>query len=110
MLSWADSGDELRLEIRWGADGVLFLPRTSPGVDRLMGSVRAVLAGDVDVVHALGRSRTIVGRAPGRAVLPTVRSGVLGRVPLPFWPRWGRRAGYAPYRAAETPCPPTPGR
>lgn len=58
--------------------------------------VRAVIAGHVVETFAQSRSRVEITLDDGSVCRETGYTGIL-QVPLPGWPRWGRKVRYEPY-------------
>lgn len=59
--------------------------------------VRSVIAGRVAEVRVANRSRVTVTLANGTLAVETGADGLSGCLPIPFWPRWGKRIEYAAY-------------
>jgi hypothetical protein len=94
-VSWIDFGDELGLYA--GTRGWWELGRDLADVAFVEDVVRSIVAGRVEEVLAPGRSRLVVTMPDGSRTADTGADAPIGCLPLPWWPRWGRRVSYAPY-------------
>jgi hypothetical protein len=93
-VSWTDFGDELGLYA--GTRGWWELDRDHDAVAFIEDVVRSVIAGRVYEVLGPARSRLVVTLSDGSQTHDTGYDA-LGLLPLPLWPRWGRRVSYTPY-------------
>jgi hypothetical protein len=66
-------------------------------VEDLADIVGAIVAGRVSEVFAPWRSRVEVVLNDGEVVAETGYGGMAAILPMPYWPRWGRRVQYSPY-------------
>jgi hypothetical protein len=96
-VEWVDSGDILDLTAGHNGGSWDFLDRDLDDVDFIEQVTRAVIAGRAVEIFAFGRSRVQIRLADGTLVEET-GSDLRGCLPLPRWPRWGRRVEYEPYR------------
>lgn len=96
-VTWLDYGTELQVETMGGPGGRWELDRSMDDVAFLGDLVRSVIAGRVTEVRVANRSRVTVTLHDGSRVTETGYDGLPGCLPLPFWPRWGRRIQYEPY-------------
>ncbi|WP_431681591.1 hypothetical protein [Kitasatospora sp. KL5] len=74
------------------------LQPTAEDLDFLAEVVRSVAAGRVRAVLAPGRAEVTVFLADGTCERRSSGQAPVGCLPLPLWPRWGRRLEYAAYR------------
>jgi hypothetical protein len=85
--------------LKAGPDGGRWeLALTPENVDFLEDVTRSVIAGRAVEVFAWRRSRAEITLSDGHVARESGGVGFLSLVPLPFWPRWGRRVQYASYR------------
>ena len=95
-FSWIYRGD-----IIFGLDtnGVRWeLQATGEDLDFIEAVVQSLVAGRVHAVFAPGRAEVTVTLADGTREKQNNGQAPVGCLPLPFWPRWGRRVNYPPYR------------
>jgi len=95
---WIDFGDALLLQTGSGLGGRFELHRSPADAEFVADFVRSVVDGRAVEVFALGRSRLTVTLQDGSRRHEPGHAGPAGLVPLPLWPRWGRRVEYLPYR------------
>jgi len=96
-LSWSEL-DDTELVLQVSAGGRWELERTSDSVVFIEQVVMSVVAGRVEEVFGPGRSRIVVTFDDGTHENSTGGRAPTGCLPAPFWPRWGRRVRYEPYR------------
>lgn len=94
-VSWIELGGEVILQVSDG--GRWELLRTTEDQELLERMIEAVVAGRVVEVLAPARSSVTVTLADGSTQSSAVRQGLMGCLPLPGWPRWGRTVHYLPY-------------
>jgi len=87
--------------------GTWELKYTEEDVNFLISLLAAVFDGRIDEVFAPGRSIVTVTLADGDVVQERGYNGCLPfLVPMPYWPRWGRRVGYLAYSDTAPSEPP----
>lgn len=95
-FSWTYRGDvifELDTHgVRWE------LQATDGELDFVGAVVQSLAAGRVHAVFAPGRAEVTVTLPDGTRKTQHNGQAPVGCLPLPFWPRWGRRRDYRPYR------------
>jgi hypothetical protein len=96
-VQWCDEGEMLDLTAGHNGGSWCFLDRDLDRVDFIEQVTRSVIAGRVVEIFAYGRSRVQVTLEDGTLVEET-GGDLRGCLPLPRWPRWGRRVHYAPYQ------------
>ena len=92
---WIELCDEVVLQVSDG--GRWELQRTVKDVELLERIVESVAAGRVVEVIGPARSSVTVTFDDGSTEKSDVGQGLKGCLPLPGWPRWGRKVQYLPY-------------
>jgi hypothetical protein len=95
-VSWTELRDELVLAVgggrcRWE------IGRSPEDVRFVEAVTRSAVAGRVIETFAPGRSFVEVALGDGRLEGTGTNIAPVGLIPLPCWPRWGRKVRYEPY-------------